>query len=64
MDKTNRTRLQPAPREATAVTVIEAAEHLTLSERDSLRILALLANPPAPNAKLRAAAAAMPPPAL
>jgi uncharacterized protein (DUF1778 family) len=53
--------LQPALREAAAV--IEAADRLKLSERDSLRVLALLENPPAPNAKLRAAAAAMPDPA-
>jgi len=53
--------LQPALREAAAV--IEAADHLKVSERDSLRVLDLLENPPAPNAKLRAAAAAMPSPA-
>ncbi|AGY59076.1 DUF1778 domain-containing protein [Gloeobacter kilaueensis] len=41
--------------------VIEAAERVQLSERDSLRVLDLLENPPAPNAKLRAAAAALPP---
>lgn len=45
-------------READAV--IEAAEHIKLSERDSLLVLDLLENPPAPNAKLRAAIAAMP----
>jgi uncharacterized protein (DUF1778 family) len=52
--------LQPALREAAAI--IEAADHLKISERDSLRVLDLLENPPAPNAKLRAAAAAMPSP--
>ena len=36
--------------------VIEEAEHVQLSERDSLRVLDLLENPPAPNAKLLAAA--------
>jgi uncharacterized protein (DUF1778 family) len=36
--------------------VIEEAEHLVLSERDSLRVLALLKSPPKPNAKLLAAA--------
>jgi uncharacterized protein (DUF1778 family) len=36
--------------------VIENAERLALSERDSLRVLALLENPPAPNEKLRRAA--------
>ncbi len=40
----------------------EAAEHVTLSERDSLVVLDLLENPPAPNARLRAAIAAMPKP--
>ena len=32
--------------------VIQEAEHLELSERDSLRVLALLESPPKPNAKL------------
>jgi uncharacterized protein (DUF1778 family) len=50
--------LQPALREAAAI--IEAADHLKLSERDSLRVLDLLENPPPANAKLRAAAVAMP----
>jgi uncharacterized protein (DUF1778 family) len=50
--------LQQALREATAI--IEAADHLIVSERDSLRVLDLLEHPPVPNAKLRAAAAAMP----
>lgn len=40
--------------------VIEEAEHVQLSPRDSLRVLELLENPPAPNAKLRAAAKALP----
>ena len=52
--------LQPALREAKAV--IEEAERIALSERDSLMVLNLLENPPAPNAKLRAAIAAMPKP--
>ena len=39
-----------------ARTVIENAERLALSERDSLRVLALLENPPATNEKLRRAA--------
>jgi uncharacterized protein (DUF1778 family) len=50
--------LQPALREAEAI--IEAADHLKLSERDSLRVLELLENPPAANAKLRAVAKALP----
>ncbi len=36
--------------------IIEEAERLELSERDSLRVLALLENPPKPNAKLLTAA--------
>jgi len=36
--------------------VIEEAERLELSERDSLRVLELLENPPKPNAKLLRAA--------
>ena len=40
--------------------VIQEAEHLELSQRDSLRVLALLENPPKPNARLRAAARSLP----
>lgn len=40
--------------------VIDRAERVQLSERDSLRVLELLENPPAPNAKLLAAAQALP----
>ena len=43
-----------------AKAVIEEADHVQLSERDSLRVLDLLENPPAPNAKLAAAARALP----
>jgi uncharacterized protein (DUF1778 family) len=43
-----------------AKTVIEQADRVQLSERDSLRVLGLLENPPAPNAKLLAAARALP----
>src|SRR5947209_1942545 len=39
--------------------VIEEAEHIRLSKRDSLRVLEALENPPRPNAKLRAAARAL-----
>jgi uncharacterized protein (DUF1778 family) len=49
---------QSAVREAEAV--IEAAEVVNLSERDYMRVLELLENPPAPNAKLIAAAKALP----
>src|SRR5215471_14379496 len=50
--------LQNALREAR--NVIDEAERTVLSERDSLLVLSLLENPPAPNAKLRAAIAALP----
>ena len=43
-----------------AKTVIAQAEQVALSERDSLRVLAALENPPAPNGKLFAAAHALP----
>jgi uncharacterized protein (DUF1778 family) len=43
-----------------AKAVIEQADHVQLSERDSLRVLDLLENPPKPNTKLLAAARAMP----
>jgi uncharacterized protein (DUF1778 family) len=49
---------ETALREANAV--IEAAEVIKLSERDYLRVLELLENPPKPNAKLIAAAKALP----
>ena len=52
--------LQPALREAQAV--IEASERIVLSERDSLMVMNLLENPPAPNARLRAVIARMPRP--
>jgi len=45
-----------APRGALAV--IERAEHLALSERDSLRILDLLENAPSPTSRLIRAAKA------
>lgn len=50
--------VQIAVREARAV--IKEAERIQLSERDSLLVLDLLENPPAPNAKLRRAIAAIP----
>lgn len=50
--------LRTALREAEAV--IEEHEQVKLSRRDSLRVLELLENPPAPNAKLRKAARAIP----
>ena len=50
--------LQLALREADAV--IAEAERVEVSERDYMRIMGLLENPPAPNAKLQAAATALP----
>lgn len=49
---------QSALREADAV--IEQAETTKVSERDFLRILEVLENPPEPNEKLRAAARSLP----
>ena len=43
-----------------AKAVIEEADHVQLTGRDSLRGLNLLENPPTPNRKLLAAARAMP----
>lgn len=43
-----------------AKAVIEEADRVQLSARDTLRVLELLENPPAPNAKLRAAARRLP----
>lgn len=47
--------LQPALRKAKKV--IEEAERISLSERDSLMVLKLLEKPPTPNARLRRALA-------
>ena len=43
-----------------AKAVIQESERLELSERDSLRVLAMLENPPKPNAKLLVAAKSLP----
>lgn len=51
---------QTALKEAEAV--IAAAETVALSDRDSLRVLALLENPPRPNARLQAALDRLPEP--
>jgi uncharacterized protein (DUF1778 family) len=40
--------------------VIQEAEHVELSQRDSLRVLAMLERLPKPNAKLLAAAKSLP----
>lgn len=50
--------LQPALR--AAKTIVEEADRVQLSEGGSLRVLDLLENPPAPNAKLLAAARTLP----
>jgi len=50
--------LQQALREARAV--IEEAERVVLTGRDSLRVLDMLEHPPVPNVKLRKAIAALP----
>jgi uncharacterized protein (DUF1778 family) len=50
--------LRAALREARSV--IEEHERVKLTRRDSLLVLGLLENPPAPNAKLRKAARSMP----
>ena len=42
-----------------AQTVIERAERIALTERDSLKVLDLLENPPAANSRLRRAAAGL-----
>ena len=39
--------------------IIHEAEHVQLSARDSLRVLEILEDPPAPNAKLLASAKAL-----
>lgn len=49
---------QSALREAE--TVIEEAAAVLVSERDYARVLALLENPPRPNARLQAAIAGLP----
>ena len=53
-------RLHSSRRAAEARSVIEEHERVKLTRRDSLLVLSLLENPPAPNAKLRKAARAMP----
>jgi uncharacterized protein (DUF1778 family) len=50
--------LRTALREAQSV--IDEHERVKLTKRDSLLVMELLENPPAPNAKLRKAARAMP----
>ena len=49
---------EAALREADAV--IEREDHIELTEREFLQIIELLEKPPAPNARLKAAIAALP----
>jgi len=51
--------LRLRPGQKATKTAIEESERITLSERDSLLVLDLLENSPAPNARLRAAIAGM-----
>ena len=60
LDKTNLTDFVLRHALKAAEAVIEEADRVKLSTRDSLRVLELLEDPPAPNAKLRRAARAMP----
>jgi hypothetical protein len=56
----NKVKLSTVGALLAAKAVIEEADHVKLSGRDSLRVLDLLENPPKPNAKLLAAARALP----
>lgn len=60
LEQTNMTDfiLRTVLREAKAI--IEEHEHLKLNRQNSLAVLELLENPPAPNSKLRKAARAIP----
>ena len=60
LDKTDLTDFVLRHALKAAEAVIEEADRVKLSTRDSLRVLELLEDPPAPNAKLRRAARAMP----
>jgi uncharacterized protein (DUF1778 family) len=60
LQRTNLTEFVIRSAAKAARTVIEQAERVTLSERDSLRVLELLENPPAPNDKLVKAAKGLP----
>ena len=60
LNHTDLTDFVPRHALTAAKAVIQGAEYVQLSGRDSLRVLDLLENPPAPNAKLLAAARALP----
>ena len=59
MDHTNLTEFVIRSAVASAQAVIEANEQKQLTERESLKVLALLEDPPAPNERLLAAARAL-----
>ena len=60
LEHTNLTEFVIRTAVANAKEVIELSERQELSDRDSLQVMDLLANPPEPNEKLMAAAFAMP----
>ena len=60
LEHTNLTEFVIRTSVSVARKVIDDNERLALSERDSLKMLDLLDNPPAPNKKLLAAAFALP----
>ncbi|MGB5735853.1 MAG: DUF1778 domain-containing protein [Thiohalocapsa sp.] len=60
LEQTNLTEFMVRASLEVARGTIHRAERLALSERDSLAVLDLLENPPAPNARLLAAASALP----
>ncbi len=60
LEHTNLTEFVIRTAVANAKEVIELSERQELSERDSLRVMDLLENPPEPNEKLMATAFAMP----
>ena len=60
MDRTDLTEFVIRHALRAAEAVIKDADRVQLSARDSLRVLELLENPPAPNARLLAAARALP----
>jgi uncharacterized protein (DUF1778 family) len=60
LQRTNLTEFMVRNAVEAARAVIHAAEEVSLSERDSLRVLEALENPPEPNEKLLRAARAIP----
>ena len=60
IEDNSRMSLRIRNEERAAKDVSSDADGVRLSERDSLRVLDLLESPPVPNARLRAAARALP----